>query len=95
MSFIPLNKFHRQKCNNLRVLEIRSRALEGKLSNPRGRAARAMHGENLRKFTESRARASYPFYAIICSPTMVQYGGLYGARISHTNLKNRNTSVVW
>jgi hypothetical protein len=29
---------------------------EGKLSNPRGRAARAMHGENLRKFTETHAR---------------------------------------
>ena len=30
---------------------------EGKLSNPRARATRAMHGENLRKFMETRARA--------------------------------------
>ena len=29
----------------------------GKLSNPRARRARAMHGENLRKFTETRAGA--------------------------------------
>ena len=39
-----------------RKLTVPTSEREGKLSNPRGRAARAMHGENLRKFTESRAR---------------------------------------
>ena len=39
-------------------LKVPTSKREGKLSNPRGRAARAMHGENLRKFTETRAAAA-------------------------------------
>jgi hypothetical protein len=58
--------FHIQKYDGLENIEITSRALEVELSNPRVRAARAMDGENLRKFTKSRARAPYPFNAITC-----------------------------
>ena len=35
------------------------------MSNPRGRAARGMHGENLWKFTETRARTPHARYAAI------------------------------
>ena len=46
---------------------------EGKLSNPRARAARAMHGENLWKFMETRARASRALYEFIFPLPIVQY----------------------
>jgi hypothetical protein len=46
---------------------------EGKLSNPRGRAARAMHGENLRKFTETRAAEPRARRAVISCHPEVQY----------------------
>ena len=51
-----------------RKLRVRTSEREGKLSNPRGRAARAMHGENLRKFTETRATAprASPHAVIYC-----------------------------
>ena len=43
-------------------LKVPTSEREGKLSNPRGCAARAMHGENLRKFTETRAKAPRASY---------------------------------
>ena len=43
------------------------------MSNPRGRAARAMHGENLRKFTETRAAAPRASYALIFPRPKLQY----------------------
>ena len=43
----------------------RPRGRRGKPSNPPARHARAMHGENLRKFTETRARTSRARYALI------------------------------
>jgi hypothetical protein len=46
---------------------------EDKLSNPRAGATRAMHGENLRKFTETRARAPRARYALIFSEPSIQY----------------------
>jgi hypothetical protein len=52
---------------------IKSRGVEVELLISRVRAARAIRGENLRKFTKSRARPPYPFDTIICSRTMVQY----------------------
>ena len=45
----------------------------GRLSNPRGRATRAMHGENLRKFTETRAPAPRARYVLIFSYPSIQY----------------------
>ena len=65
--------FHIQKYDGLENKENPSRALEVELSDPRVRAARAMQGENLRKFTKSRARAPYHYDTIICSGTMVQH----------------------
>ena len=46
---------------------------EGKLLNPRTCAARAMHGEKLRNFTETRARAPRARYALISSRPSIQY----------------------
>jgi hypothetical protein len=52
------------------------------MSNPRGRAARAMHGEKLRKFTETRANAPRARYAAIwrrsyCSRLMYKFKKKY------------------
>jgi hypothetical protein len=46
---------------------------EGKLSNPSARSARAMHGENLRKFMETRVGAPRARYALISSWPSIQY----------------------
>ena len=46
-------------------LKVPTSEREGKLSKPRGRAARAMQGENLRKFTETRAAAPRASHAVI------------------------------
>ena len=50
---------------------------EGKLSNPPARAARAMQGENLRKFTETRARSPRARHALILPQPKIQYHGMY------------------
>ena len=46
---------------------------EGKLSNPRARAARAIHGENLWEFMETRARAPRAHYELILPRPIIQY----------------------
>ena len=46
---------------------------EGKLSNPGGRAARAMHEFFLRKFTKSRAQLPRGFDAPVLSRSSLQY----------------------
>ena len=46
---------------------------EGKLSNKRARAARAMHGENLWKFMETRALAPRALYKFILPQPIIQY----------------------
>ena len=46
---------------------------EGKLSNPRARAARAMHGENLWKFMETRAQEPRALYELILPRPIIQY----------------------
>jgi hypothetical protein len=56
LALYPVFKQKYQKGFIHRKLRVQTSEREGKLSNPRGRAARAMHGENLRKFTETRAR---------------------------------------
>ena len=78
MSFIRLNnKVPHTKVQYLPSIRDPKSRIGGRAVKPaRTRRARAMHGENLRKFTKSRARAPYPFDAIICSQTMVQYSSI-------------------
>jgi hypothetical protein len=59
------------------ALSSKTSEREGKLSNPRARAARAMQGENLRKFTETRARSPRARYALILPRPKIQYHGMY------------------
>ena len=71
---IPGNKLPHTKVQYLPSIREPKSRIGGRAVKPaRTRRARAMHGENLRKFTKSRALAPYPFGAIICSRTMVQY----------------------
>jgi hypothetical protein len=65
---IALSSKRKQKYQNgniHRKLKIPTSEREGKLSNPRARRARAMHGENLLKFKETRAAAPRACYAFI------------------------------
>jgi hypothetical protein len=58
-----------QNGNIHQKLTVPTSEREGKLSNPRARAARAMLGENLRKFTETRPAAPRVRHAVIsCRP---------------------------
>ena len=61
LTYLP-GKQKYQNGNIHRKLKVPTSEREGKLSNPR---ARAMHGENLRKFTETRAAAPRARYAVI------------------------------
>ena len=73
MSFIPLNKVPHTKVQYLPSIRDPKSRIGGRAVKPaRTRRARAMHGENLRKFTETRALAPYPSDAIIWFCTMVQ-----------------------
>ena len=56
-----------------RKLRVPTSEREGKLSNPRGRAAHATHGENLQKFTETRARPPRARNAFISLQPRIQY----------------------
>jgi hypothetical protein len=60
--------------NILRKQKVPTSEREGKLSNPHARAARAMQGENLRKFTETRARSPRVRHALILPRPKIQYG---------------------
>ena len=73
---LALYRFCKQKYQKgfiHRKLTVPTSEREGKLSNPRGRAARAMHGENLRKFTETRAHSPRARHAVISSQPRIQY----------------------
>jgi hypothetical protein len=72
LSFIRINKVPHTKVQYLPSIRDPKSHIGGRAVKPaRTRRARAMHGENLRKFTETRARAPYPFDAIIFSRTIV------------------------
>ncbi len=58
------------------ALSSKTSEREGKLSNPRARAARAMQGENLRKFTDTRARSPRARHALILPWPTIQYHGI-------------------
>jgi hypothetical protein len=68
LALYPLRKKKNKNDIIHEKLEVTTSEREGKLSNPRSRAARAcgaMHGENLRKFTETRAAAPHTRHALI------------------------------
>jgi hypothetical protein len=71
-----------------RKLRVPTSEREGKLSNPRAsaRRARAMHWENLWKFTETRARPLPLHYALISSWPSIQYYSTFTA--AHTVAAN-------
>ena len=54
-----------QNGNIHRKLKVPTSEREGTLSTPRARSARAMQGENFRKFTETRARPPRARHALI------------------------------
>jgi hypothetical protein len=54
-------------------LRVATSGREGKLSNSRPRAGRAMHGENLRKFTETRSRALRACFTLSFLKPSIQY----------------------
>jgi len=56
-----------------RKLRVPTSEREGKLSNTYVRAARAMHGENLWKFAETRARGSRGKYAFMFFKSLSTY----------------------
>jgi hypothetical protein len=59
--------------NIRRKLRVPTSEREGELSNPRRRAARAMHRENLQKFTEIYAGAMQHFWLVIGTVQEYQY----------------------
>jgi hypothetical protein len=65
LALFPKRKQKYKNGNIHRKLKVPTSEREGKLSNPRARAARAMHEENLRKFMETRARPPRAHYALI------------------------------
>jgi hypothetical protein len=69
--FIPQKKAEVSKRQYLSKAKS-SNVREGKLSNPRAPPARAMHGENLRKFMETRACTPRAWYVAISSQPRIQ-----------------------
>jgi hypothetical protein len=66
-------KYQKWIINGKLCLTVPTSEREGKLSNPLARRADAMHGENSRKFTETRARSPRAPHALISSQPRIQY----------------------
>ena len=80
---LDLSSKRKQKYQNgniHRKIKVPTSEREGKLSNPRARAARAMQGENLRKFTETRALAPRARHAFILPRPKIQYASNHSRR---------------